>query len=418
MRLRLPVALVAGAVLVGCTGPAAPSTAPATSSPSAPAASPSPSGPTGSGKPSPQQSSPTGRVVVDSTARLEVAPVDYEGLTQVRARFGSAQRAAGRPVALQRQTGSGWQEVAHARMNGSETVEFLASGASGTLRAVALPAGQSRAAVATPTAKAADQWRRVLNSGFDSSTLPAPWDYRLTDVYDAGGRWCSAPRKGNVDLGKGVVTLTMSRASKSTTARVSASAKRKQAQAGQKTVGCPEGVFDNAMVSTQDRFTIGSGMVAARVKFPSEPGAHASVWLQSDAGQELDMIETFGYGRGVTNVIHVKGKKYPSDGNKAYVATKAAASPQWWKGWHTVSVEWDRSSVRFRLDGRLTREIKVALAPANYFVVISLLSSDWETYRLTKPDARPGSGVDKASVPTPKLPFTMDVDWVRAWRTR
>ncbi|MFT3970113.1 MAG: glycoside hydrolase family 16 protein [Micropruina sp.] len=355
---------------------------------------------------------------MDSTARLTVAPVDYEGLTPVRASFGAAQRAADRPVALQRQTGSGWQEVAHARMNGSGTVEFLASGASGTLRAVALPAGRSRAAVATPSAKAADQWRRVLNSGFDSSTLPAPWDYRLTDVYDAGGRWCSAPRKGNVDLGTGVVTLTMSRASKSTAARVSASAKRKQAQAGQKTVGCPQGVFDNAMVSTQDRFTIGSGMVAARVKFPGEHGAHASVWLQSDAGQELDMIETFGYGRGVTNVIHVKGKKYPADGNKAYVSSEAAASPQWWKGWHTVSVEWDRSSVRFRLDGRLTRQIKVALVPANYFLVISLLSSDWETYRLTKPDARPGSGVDKASVPKPELPFTMDVNWVRAWRTR
>lgn len=74
--------------------------------------------------------------------------------------------------------------------------------------------------------------------------------------------------------------------------------------------------------------------------------------------------------------------------------------------------------MQFRLDGKLTRELKVALAPANYYVVISLLSSDWETYRLTKPDARPGSGVDAASVPKPKLPLTMDVDWVRAWRTR
>lgn len=413
MRMRLVAAVLTGTVLVGCTGQTAPPSAPMSPGPTSASSQPAPSG-----TPAPQQSSPTGRVPQDAAAALEVSPVDYGDSTLVRATFGASHRAKGRPIALQRQTDSGWQEVASAKMTGAGSVEFLALGTGGTFRAVALPAGKARDAVATPTAKAADQWNRVLNSGFDGSSLPQPWDYRLTDIYDAGGRWCSAPRKGNVEVAGGTITLSMSKASKAVTARVNASAKRKQAQAGQKTVGCPEGVFDNAMVSTQDRFTVPSGMVAARVKFPSEPGAHASVWLQSDAAQELDMIETFGYGRGITNVIHVRGTKHPADGAQSYVATDPVADPQWWEAWHTVSVEWDRSGVRFRLDGKLTRELKVALAPANYYVVISLLSSDWETYRLTKPDARPGSGVDAASVPKPKLPFTMDVDWVRAWRTR
>lgn len=437
MRASFPAAALSCVLLAGCTGQAAPSNmsgpssaAPSSAASSGPASSsPASSGPTpvnsasiSSPQPSPsltpQESSPTGRVPVVGGAELEVVPVDYEGLTAVRAGFGGAHRAALRPVALQRQTGSGWKEVARTTMNGAGTAEFLAPGGSGTFRAVALPTGNVRATVATPSAKAADQWNRVLNSGFDGSSLPAPWAHRLTDVYDAGGRWCSAPRKANVDVGKGTVTLTMSRASKATAARVSANTKRKQADAGQKTVGCPDGVFDNAMVSTQDRFSITSGVVAARVKFPEEVGAHASVWLQSVEGQELDMVETYGRGRGITSMVHVRGKRYPADGKKAYVGTDVEPDPQWWKAWHTVSVEWDRSGVRFRLDGRLTQEQKIALGPANYFLVVSLLSSDWETSRLTQPSARAESGVDPATMRKPELPFSMEVDWVRAWRTR
>lgn len=37
------------------------------------------------------------------------------------------------------------------------------------------------------------------------------------------------------------------------------------------------------------------------------------------------MIETFGYGRGITNVIHVRGTKHPADGTQSYVATDLVA---------------------------------------------------------------------------------------------
>ncbi|MFT4216314.1 MAG: family 16 glycosylhydrolase [Micropruina sp.] len=408
--------LLTGALLAGCTsGPSAPTGTPASTSPSVLAATPS-----GTPSATPTVASPsvpTGNVPVGTGARLEVAPVDYGGSTLVRASFAGRDRANRRPVALQRKVGSSWQEVAVAAMDSAGQADFVATGTGGVYRAVAL-ATKTATAAATPTATASDQWAGVLNSEFNGTALGGPWGYRLTDVYDAGGRWCSAPRKANVVVGKGTATLTMSKASKAVTARVAASAKGKQVRAGQKATGCPEGVFDNAMVSTQGRFTLAAGIVAARVKFPREPGAHASVWLQSDAGQELDMIETFGYGRGITNVIHVKGVKHPADAKQAYVVPRLVADPAWWEAWHTVSVEWDRNRVRFRLDGRLTRELTVTLAPANYFLVISLLSSDWETYRLTKPDARPGSGVDATTVAKARLPFSMQVDWVRAWRPR
>ena len=414
MRGRTTAAwLLTGALLAGCTGQPMPTTSSPVAEPSVTSAAPSVT-PTATAT----SSVPTGDVPVGAGATLEVAPVDYGGKTLVRAGFADTHRVSRRPVALQRRVGSSWQEVAVTPMGKAGDAEFMVAGSGGSYRAVALAAAGAAKAVATPTRKAGDQWARVLDSGFDGTSLKKPWDFRLTDVYDAGGRWCSAPRKRNVAVKKGTVTLTMSKASKAVSTRVAASARAKQSRAGEKVVGCPEGVFDNAMVSTQGRFTVPSGIVAARVKFPREPGAHASVWLQSDAGQELDMIETFGHGRGVTNVIHVRGTKMPADGKQAYVAPKLVADPAWWDAWHTVSVEWDRSRVRFRLDGRLTRELKVNLAPANYFLVISLLSSDWETYRLAKPDARPGSGVDVADVAKPRLPFSMQVDWVRAWRPR
>lgn len=258
-------------------------------------------------------------------------------------------------------------------------------------------------------------WKLVLDTDFDGSSMPKKWDYRLTDVYDAGGRWCSAPVERNVQFGDGVARLEMSRASEKVTTRVTAAAKRKQANAGEKPVGCPGGVFDNAMISTQDRFTVDTGMVAARVKFPVEQGSHAGVWLQSTVQQEIDTIETYGWGRGVTNVVHVKGKKNPAASADAYVVPELVADRAWWDAWHVVEVEWTRSKITFRLDGEVTRELKQKTSKADYFVVLSLLSSDWETYRLTEPDSRPGSGVDPDALETPELPFGMEVDWVRVW---
>lgn len=282
------------------------------------------------------------------------------------------------------------------------------------------PTASPSPATPSPTPTEADwvpegDWKLVLDSDFDSGSLPKPWRHRQTDVYEAGGRWCSAPRKANVDLAGGSIELTMSRASKATTRSVSAEARRKQRRAGQEVVGCPEGVFDNAMVSTEGRFAIETGVVAARVKFPVEQGAHAGVWLQSPQGQELDMIETFGFGRGITNIVHVAGRKIPAEGRDGYVAVETVADPQWWARWHTVSLEWTRSRVIFRVDGEVTRNLAVKTRRADYFLVLSLLSSDWETYRANAPDSRPGSGVALEDVSAPDLPFSMQVDWVRAW---
>ncbi len=263
-----------------------------------------------------------------------------------------------------------------------------------------------------------EDWKLVHDAGFDQPTMPKLWGYSLTGIYDAGGRWCSAPVKANVGFGDSVVRLATSRASKKVTTKVNATARRKQAKAGQKVIGCPEGVFDNAMITTEGRFGLATGMVAARVRFPAEQGAHAAVWLYDRTGQEIDIFESYGYGRGVTNIVHLRGRKTPAAGPDGYVVPELVADRAWWDRWHVVAVEWTSSKVVFSLDGEVTRTLKVKVPKGEYALMLSMLSSDWETYRLTKPHLRPGAGVDPASMEVPELPFAMEVDWVRAWKRR
>jgi len=65
--------------------------------------------------------------------------------------------------------------------------------------------------------------------------------------------------------------------------------------------------------------------------------------------------------------------------------------------------------VVFRIDGVETSRITQRKADTGYFVVASMLSSDWEQTRLTRP-VKGAPGV----IPT-KPPQSMSVAWVRVW---
>ena len=97
---------------------------------------------------------------------------------------------------------------------------------------------------------------------------------------------------------------------------------------------------------------------------------------------------------------------------------EVVADRAWWDAWHVVEVEWTRSKIVFRLDGEVTRELKVKTRKADYFVVLSLLSSDWEPIRLTEPLERPGAGLDGAPIEAAELPFGMAVDWVKVYEPK
>ena len=107
--------------------------------------------------------------------------------------------------------------------------------------------------------------------------------------------------------------------------------------------------------------------------------------------------------------------KDPKVDKSAYVAVGTVKSKSWWSKWHTVSVSFDTSTITFHLDGVKTRQLK-GMTAADYSLMVSLLSSDWETYRVKKPDVRPGSGVKKSTVKKQKSLPSMSVDWIRVWK--
>jgi len=190
------------------------------------------------------------------------------------------------------------------------------------------------------------------------------------------------------------------------------------------THNCPRGVFENSIVSTaanKSGFRVNTakpGIVAARVKFPVGQGMHSGIWLQSfvRGGGEIDIAETFGYGAGLVNYIHTPstGKLGQPGDPKAMkkkggpVRQSKTISRKWWNAFHEVSVEWTATKFVFRVDGTVTKTIKLKPGNAEYYLILSLLSSDWELPRLAHP-IRKGKPVSNLS----KQKFR--VDWVRIW---
>jgi hypothetical protein len=80
----------------------------------------------------------------------------------------------------------------------------------------------------------------------------------------------------------------------------------------------------------------------------------------------------------------------------------------WWKDYHEVSVEWTATRFVFRTDGAVTKTIKLKPGKADYYLILSLLSSDWELPRLKHPlgNVKPITDVSNQK---------LQVDWVRIW---
>ena len=72
----------------------------------------------------------------------------------------------------------------------------------------------------------------------------------------------------------------------------------------------------------------------------------------------------------------------------------------WSKRYHVFSVEWSPTAYVFRIDGQVTHRIKGQTSGREEFLILSLLSSDYELPRFNG-----------------ELPEHMEVDWARVWET-
>ena len=72
----------------------------------------------------------------------------------------------------------------------------------------------------------------------------------------------------------------------------------------------------------------------------------------------------------------------------------------WAEKFHVFSVEWTPKEYVFRIDGKVTQRLKGETSGRPEFLILSLLSSDYELPRFNG-----------------ELPETMEVDWARVWET-
>jgi beta-glucanase (GH16 family) len=409
---------------------------------------------------------------VASKSKLVVTALPYQTATTVTAEFKGDDVRKGRVVSLQRKLGAKWKVVKDAKMNAKGTVTFKLSGANSsayktyTYRAVAdkitykVKNKKKTLKIVTTKTVTPTQWKRVFKDDFNGKALDdTKWTHRPSGFNDLTGlRQCAKTEASNIKVSNGALRLTMTKApaamakersaavaklkrdaaieaaeKKIASAKKAVDAAKKKSKAAQKaadtrhkaakkelaaakkltkTNGCPDGVFLNGMVATDDRFSVKSGLMVAKVKFPKGQGVHGAAWLQDRvSGQEIDVIESYGYGKGVASVVHVlsgsKLTKKPAKAADGYVVKSATKNAAWWNRYHTFSAEFNPQQVVFRVDGEVTRTVKAKFAKVEYSALLSMLSSDWELPALKQP-TQGAKGVKKAS-----LPLTMYVDSVQ-----
>ena len=74
----------------------------------------------------------------------------------------------------------------------------------------------------------------------------------------------------------------------------------------------------------------------------------------------------------------------------------------WWKRYHVFSVEWTPNSYTFMVDGRPHFRTKRGVSGVDEYLILSMLTSDWELLQAKKLGISPGGA--------------MQVDWTRVWQ--
>jgi beta-glucanase (GH16 family) len=324
-----------------------------------------------------------------------------------------APAVAGRTVRLERQSGRSWKAVAEvitdARGLAELSVATYAGGSPVTYRATAaafqgLPALTSVSALST-------RWGEPdFADEFSGTALGASWSHRGPDYNAAGLRRCSKGSAQAVQVASGAVRLSVIR-----------DPARSELCTAYRANGDVIGDFSyrlNGHISTAGQQALTYGVVAARVRFQEPPGQHGAFWLQpsvpvpgatsaADGGAEIDVTEWFGAGLpsgGLSASVY-----YPTSSGQAkaggWIANPGSylggKSDSWWSRYHVFSVEWSPAGYVFRVDGRETWRTSLGVSEQAEYLILSLLSSDYEL---------PALGGDD------RLPQHMYVDWVQFWR--
>lgn len=340
-------------------------------------------------------------------------------LGKVSVRFRSQARR-GRLISLQQQVDGAWVEISRKKMNSKGRASFAVGRyrVESVYRAVEL---RYRGAPLRRTKTAG--WESKFYDPFNGTMLDdSKWSQRPSA--NQGPRYCSRTTEEMTVVKDGTFRGMVDYLKDAELAQqyheVALGVQKQGCWWGWEKSPTGLGVFDSAMITTQGKFAVNTaepGMVAARVKFPVPQGMHGAIWLQNDTKAEIDLIEGFGYGRGISNYIHTHSRKtLDSTGSAwyklgAYVEPDKTRNKKWWSKYHDYSVSWDAKGFIFRVDGKISQRIKIKPGNVDYSVILSTLVSDWEAYRISAPVITKGF----EDVELANLPEEMSVSWVKVW---
>ena len=324
------------------------------------------------------------------------APVNA---TQAVATFSPAR--LGRTVTLQRLQGKDWAAVARGKQDGSGSVGFTLPDTHGTYRAVA--ASMSGVPAATSGEAKARDFNLIFEDTFDAVALDdGKWADETTIDGNAFQRSCA--RVGDTARTVAGGSLNMG-VTKDIT---------KDGVCNWVTTGA-SGTNDwmvNTQVTTRDKFAFTYGYAAARMKLQADKGMHSSFWMQPQPGSdkasaEIDVMEFFGRtDKGEGNLAafvheYLNGAPHRKHGG-VFTATDTMkpVGDTWWNSYHVFSVEWTSQGYVFRVDGREFHRETNAVSHSPQYLLLSMLTSDYELPNLS----------------ADRMAQSAAVDWVRVWK--
>jgi hypothetical protein len=314
--------------------------------------------------------------------------------------------AAGRKVRLQVQRGSSWRTVATVTQDRHGRAQFAAPASlNGQALSYRVSAARFRGLPSVNSnSVSTERWLTpTWTDEFSGNKLSKDWTHRGRTYEPQSFRRCSRGSAQAVRVGDGALRLSVLR---DRSRPPTCPALRRGEIAGRYAYRL------NGHIGTDSAFSFKYGVAAARIKFPRVRGQHGSFWMQpvggmypGGTGHEIDVTEFFGAKAkrsGLFSYIHrYEGGRVVKTGTTVPDTFLHGPRDGWGRNFHVFSVQWTPKSLIFRIDGKETWRIGGRISQVPQYLILSLLSSDYELPQIQ----------DR------QLPQHMYVDWVRVWET-
>ena len=312
---------------------------------------------------------------------------------------------AHRPVVLQKMVEGRWESVARSGQDRGGFAAFPVP-PGGTYRALSRSSGGT--GPVTTGSTVARSWQPSFEDTFSGDALnQSVWTDRPAEGAETqGGRTCArvdgatrAVNGGTLQLG---IALDPTRTGETCS------------YVADSTGPGTSAYLLNSQIDSREAYHFTHGIAAARIRWQQAKGMHGGFWLlpsggkipgRPELGTEVDVAEHFGEDSlkgGFGAFVHYldeSGVSHPTGADAAATARLKPRGDQWWSSFHVFSVEWTTTEYIFRVDGREFWRENRAVSQAGEYLVLSMLTSDYELPNLT-PD---------------ELSSTASIDWVRVW---